>query len=288
MRRFPWAWPLAALITGISLGLAGAWIVIPNRESGSPPRSLRSDYKDQWREAIAASYAATGDLERARIRLNLLGAEDVVQTLSAQAQRALASGQPFEAAQELARLASDLQAGVSSIPSRTRVAVDATAPAKGTLTPGGSPTTIQSGSGTPTQLATASPSALPLATSSPFPNPTVIPSPSAPFRVVSQDKVCDPNAKPGLLQVTVLDAHSSPMPGIEITITWDQGADRFFTGFQPEISPGYADYTMVGGKTYSVQVARMGLPLSGIAAPLCTATDSRTYLGGLQLTFSAP
>jgi hypothetical protein len=115
-----------------------------------------------------------------------------------------------------------------------------------------------------------------------------MPSPSAPFRLVSQDKLCDPKADPGLLQVTVLNAQGNPMPGIEITITWAEGADRFFTGFQPEISAGYADYTMTGGKSYSLQVARMGVPVSGIAAPICTSPLAQTYLGGMQLTFSAP
>jgi hypothetical protein len=115
-----------------------------------------------------------------------------------------------------------------------------------------------------------------------------MPSPSAPFRLVSQDKLCDSKAHVGLLQVTVLDAQGNPLPGIEITITWDQGADRFFTGLQPEISSGYADYTMTGGTSYSVQVARMGVPVSGIAAPICTSPDAQTYLGGMQLTFSAP
>ena len=71
-------------------------------------------------------------------------------------------------------------------------------------------------------------------------------------------------------------------------MTWDQGADRFFTGLQPEISPGYADYTMKGGTTYSLQVARLGVPVSGLTPPICTSTDNQPYLGGLQLTFAAP
>jgi hypothetical protein len=113
-------------------------------------------------------------------------------------------------------------------------------------------------------------------------------SPTAPFRLVSQDEVCDPSATVGLLRITILDAAGNPLPGIEITVTWAQGADRFFTGLQPEISPGYADYTMKGGTTYSVQVARLGFPVSGLAPPICTSENNQPYLGGLGLTFAAP
>ncbi len=88
--------------------------------------------------------------------------------------------------------------------------------------------------------------------------------------------------------MTVLDAHGHPLPGIEITVTWNEGADRFFTGLQPEISPGYADYTMTGGTTYSLQVARLGVPVSGLTSPMCSSADNQPYIGGLRLTFAAP
>ena len=141
-------------------------------------------------------------------------------------------------------------------------------------------------------LATASPqgpsvAATAFPTASPTPSPTARPSPSVPFRLSSQDKSCDPKAKPGLLQVNVLDSQGVPLPGIEISISWDQGADRFFTGLQPEISPGYADYTMTGARSYSLELARMGVPVSGLTPPICAAPGGGTFFGGLQLTFSA-
>ncbi len=252
------------------------------------PHSLRADYKDHLREAIAAAYAATGDLGRARVRLQLLGDADAIQALTAQAQRALASGLPFETAHELARLASDLQAGISSIPSRTPRPVT-------TLAAATTVTAATRKDPTPSALPfTASPGASPTSQATPFPTPTTVasptpvPSPSVPFRLASQDKVCDPAVEGGLLQVTVLDARGHPLPGIEITVTWNQGADRFFTGLQPEISPGYADYAMTGGTTYSLQVARLGIPVSGLTPPICTSANNQPYIGGLRLTFAAP
>jgi hypothetical protein len=263
-------------------------VLVPDSGPDTPPRSLRAEYKDQWRETIASSYAVTGDLVRARARLELIGDADSIQALSAQAQRALASGSPFEIAQELARLAADLQVGVSSVPSPPPSPIAAVAPSQKPL-----PATAHE---TPPSAVSASPSAGASPRNQPtvFPTPSTIPfstpvaSPSVPLRLVSQDEVCGPNVKAGLLQVTVLDAKGSPLPGVEITVTWGQGADRFFTGLQPEISVGYADYTMKGGTTYSVQVARLGVPISGLTPPICISADKQSYLGGLRLTFAAP
>ncbi|MFH1185115.1 MAG: hypothetical protein V1755_08770 [Chloroflexota bacterium] len=280
MKRFPWDW-LAAIILGLVVGLAYAWVAAPAPHASTAPDSLRSDFKDEFRSAIASAYAATGDLERARVRLALLGDADTVQALSAQAQRALAAGQSFGHAQDLARLASDLQAGASSIPSSTPTQTLAAAPSSIPV-PSASPDLTSAAA-----ALAASPSAdatSPAAVPSRTPNP----SPSAPFQVVNQEDVCDPALPEGLLQVTVLDDSRQPLPGIEITITWNQGEERFFTGLQPEISDGYADYSMQAGTSYSLQVARLGLPVSGLSAPVCTGAGGRTYVGGLQLTYEAP
>jgi hypothetical protein len=69
---------------------------------------LSDTYKDTYRRTIAQVYAATGNLERARRRLNLLEDENPVYVLGAQAQRALGEGKAEEA-RALALLASDLQ-----------------------------------------------------------------------------------------------------------------------------------------------------------------------------------
>ena len=287
MKRFPWDW-LAAVALGIVAGLAYAWVATPAPHAGTTPDSLRSDFKDEYRGAIASAYAATGDLERARARLILLGDADTVQALTAQAQRALAAGQSFGHAQDLARLASDLQAGASSIPSSTPIQTLA-APLSSTPMPSASPDLTSTAAvltASPSAVA-ASPSAIPSEPPA-LPSRTPIPSPSAPFHVVRQQEVCDPALPEGQLQVTVLDQRGHPLPGIEITITWNQGEERFFTGLQPEISDGYADYSMQAATTYSLQVARLGVPVSGLAAPVCSADGGHTYRGGLQLTYRAP
>ena len=287
MKRLPWQWGLA-LLTGICLGLAYAWVVAPMRDAKTSPSSLRSDFKDEFHSAIASAYAATGDLERARARMTLLEGSNAVQALTAHAQRSLAAGEPFGRAQQLAQLASDLQAGVSSIPPPTRgiQQINTLTSAATRSIELDSTLTAEALIGTPTNAGI--PSGTSPATQPPLVTRTPIPSPSSPFQLVDRQESCDPALPDGLLQVTILDREGRPLAGIEITITWSQGEERFFTGLQPEISDGYADYLMQAGTSYSVRVARVGAPVSGLSAPSCDDSGATTYSGGLQLTFREP
>lgn len=287
MKHFHWEWLIAGVL-GLGAGLMFAWVIAPPRDGSTAPNTLRPDFQDEYRSAIASAYSVTGDLARAKARLALLGDTDSVQALTACAQRALAAGQAFGRAQELARLASDLQSGTSSIPTFTpTTAIVATATASSTATTRVELTgTVPVPTITPSVVRT---SPTPLAsTQTPTPSRTPVPSPSAPFELVSQEDVCNPALPKGLLQVEVSDRGGHPLAGIEITITWSQGEERFFTGFQPEISAGYADYVMNAGTTYSVQLARLGVPVSGITAPLCPSPGGQTYPGGKHLTFREP
>ena len=112
MRRIPWDL-LLALLAGLGLGLVYSWVISPARVSDAEPLALRVDFKDHYRSVIAAAYAATGDLPRARARLSLLADTDPVEALNAQAQRMLASGQSPEEADQVAGLASALEQGIA-------------------------------------------------------------------------------------------------------------------------------------------------------------------------------
>ncbi len=278
---------LATLAVGFALGLLYAWVISPVRYVDTTPDSLRADFKDQFRTAIASAYAASHNLDRARARLVLLGDTDPVQALSAQAQRMLAAGQPFEVAQQVAQLATDLRAGVGSIgpsavPQSGNTAVPATVVALATAE-----TQVPQ---FPLASATAeiAPSPELISTSTPRPTPTPIPTPAAPFQLVSQDQVCNPNLTDGLLQISILDRNGHAMPGVEITITWDNGQENFFTGFKPEISNGYADYVMQPGISYALRVANTGTPVPDLRAPACPLVGGQTFVGGLKLTFQQP
>jgi hypothetical protein len=246
---------------------------------------LRADFKDRFRAAIAGAYAATGNLERARARLALLGDSDYMQVLAAQAQRMLASGASFQIARELAALATDLQAGISSVPSVTAPAP--TGETGRTLEPAGAPsplapTSANGGSREPTSTTIV------MNTPTPRPTRTPAPSPGAPFQLISKDPVCGSSVPQGLLQITILDAGGRPMPGVEVAISWTSGEDRTFTGLKPDISNGYADFVMERGLSYSLIVGRSFPPVSGLEAPACADSAGETYTGGLKLKFQQP
>jgi hypothetical protein len=106
-KRSPW-YLLTGAILGLILGLVYAWLINPVVYESSTPGTLGEVDKDFYRATISQVYAATGDLDRAFLRLTLLEDPDPVYALGAQAQRALAAGREGEA-HALALLASALQ-----------------------------------------------------------------------------------------------------------------------------------------------------------------------------------
>ena len=106
-KRSSW-YLLTGVILGLILGLVYAWLINPVVYESSTPRTLGDSDKDFYRGIIAQVYAATGDLERASLRLALLEDPDPAYALGAPAQRALAQGHETEA-RALALLAAALQ-----------------------------------------------------------------------------------------------------------------------------------------------------------------------------------
>lgn len=283
MKRFPWEWPIA-IVVGFSLGLLYAWVISPVRYTDTTPDTLRADFKDQFRIAIAASYASTHDLGRAKARLALLGDADSSQALTGQSQRMLAAGQAIEVVQQVAQLAANLMGGAAQIqPSAT-----ATVSSKTTV-----PTASASGSGTDAATPSIEPPTIestPAIVFTPTPRPThtPVPTPGAPYVLVAQDTVCNSSLTDGLMQIIVIDSHNRQIPGAEIIISWSGGEEHFFSGLKPEIANGYADYIMKAGISYTVRVAEAGTPAPNLTAPSCADSSGQTYTGGLKLTFQQP
>jgi hypothetical protein len=298
---------ILALLAGLGLGLAYSWLISPVTYVDADPAILRADFKDQYRVVIAAAYSSSHDLARARARLELLSDTDPVGELSAQAQRMLGAGESFEDTHPLAQLAADLQQGfasnsIPSMPATTAPFVStpfAGAPlieASSTSeleTPFVEEFTLTPEFSAPTVISTLPFEQTPLApqtlsTPTTRPTPTPRPANNSPFTLVGQDKACDVDLQPGLLQFIIMDSRRRQIAGIEITVTWSEGEDRFFTGFKPEIGDGYADFIMQADTIYSIRIVEGGSVISNISAPTCTDENNATYLGGLLLTFQQP
>jgi hypothetical protein len=94
--------------------------------------------------------------------------------------------------------------------------------------------------------------------------------------VIDRAAECTPSDRSPQIRVIVQDLFGQSVPGKEVWITWDGGADRFVTGLKPEIDPGYGDFDMQPDLAYNVGVAKpTSVIVSGLRADSCE-TDGRT------------
>jgi hypothetical protein len=254
---------IIGLILGLLAGLLYSWVINPLEYTDTAPASLRQDFKDDYLSLLASAYSATGDLNRARARMSLLGLSAAPEELSRLAQSRLASGRPESEARALAQLAAVLGERPSD--------VSLTAPAA---------TSTSATQARPTSTATPPPTR----TRTPTPSAT----PGAPFILVDQQPICDPELLESQIQIEVLDAAGDGVPAVEILVIWDSGQDRFYTGLKPELGIGYADFTMSPGTIYSLQISQSDSPVPGIVAEDCQDSLGRSYSGSWRLTFQQP
>lgn len=283
---------ILALLAGLGLGLAYSWLFSPVTYVDATPALLRADFKDEYRIVIAASYASNRDLPRAQARLNLLGDLDPVAELSAQAQRMLAAGDPFDKVRPLAQLATDLQRGVVSEPfTPTPFPTFNPLAAESTATPElNQPVPIEENTlaPQPTILFEQTPlTPVPLGTLPPRPTFTPTPGSGAPFVLASQEPLCESGALKRM-QFLLLDSSRTQVPAVEIVVTWNGGEDRFFTGFKPELGDGYADFIMEADTVYNIRIVTGGAFVPDVRAPVCTDPNGVDYPGGILLTFQQP
>lgn len=138
-----------------------------------------------------------------------------------------------------------------------------------TATPSSTPTPTK----TPTPSATPTPSRTPTPTPTPTPSPTLTPSPTPPLlrrlEVSEKEQLCDPES-PLHIAVVVQDEEGEGVPGVEVWLTWAQGADRAVTGLKPDEGLGYADFNVEPNTAYAISVGELGMPLiSGLQLEDC-------------------
>ena len=132
---------------------------------------------------------------------------------------------------------------------------------------------------TPPPAATATNTAVPTLTPTATTPATATPQPS--YRLTEQTRLCDDEQAITRIEVIVLDAFLNDAPGIEVEVTWQNGSDRFFTGFKPENGRGYADFEMSPDISYTVRLPDGSPEVSGLRIEECASGFS----GGWQLTF---
>jgi len=316
-RRGSW-YLLTGLLLGAVLGVLYAWVVRPVQYTNTSPQTLRADYKDQYRALIASAYLSNGDLVRARARLDLLGETDIYAVLAKQAQRTLAEGGSSLEARALGILAVALGQAPPTLPGPTGgpapsetaspaqsspgtpVQTEVVSPTQNATTQGGSATqalatalatpaitsvtlTAPAG-GSPTSRAarTATP------TGTPLPTRTATPTQGAPFVLDQQELVCDPRQTIPLIQVETFDAANQPVAGVEVVVNWEGGENHFYTGVKSEVSPGYADFDMTPGVTYTLRLAEGGQPITGLTPTECETAGGDRYWGSWSLAFIQP
>jgi hypothetical protein len=276
---------VTGLLLGVLLGILYAWTLSPIEYVDTEPKSLRGDFKDEYRLLIASAYQATGNLERARARLALFGESDPAETLGAQAQRMLANNAPQASINLLANLSQalrDTPAGQTIPPEQT--AEQAGVPSLQTSLPSQTAMTTP----LPNQpTSTPVPSPTPIDTATPRPSRTPTATQGAPFVLVSQSTDCIPE-KPGRLEIYVFDATGSPAPGIEMLLGWLGGEEIIFSGLKPDISAGYADFQMTLGIEYVLSLSEGSTRISGLSAPQCPTDNGESYPGSIRLEFRQP
>lgn len=281
MNRVSWQ-ILLALLAGLGIGLVYSWSISPLRVVDAHPSELRADFKDAYRSAIAAAYAANNNLPRAQARLSLLKDPNPIDALNAQAQRMAGNSDAFEHADQVAALALALTENREPAPAtKTINTIQVTSTVHSPPSPANAPVIL-----TQTPPGTE----LPSIEFSSTPRPTETPSltPGVPFSLTGQEKVCDTNLPEGMLEIIVVNSNRRQMPGMEIIITWDGGEDQFFTGLKPELGNGYADYIMLPDIAYTVQLAAGSDIATGLAPPECQAPGGSAFVGGIKLTFQQP
>jgi hypothetical protein len=267
---------LVAAAVGLVGGLVYAWFISPVEFTAVEPSELRPEFRTTYLQLVGASFAMEDDWTRAQFRLDALREPkaQVARQFAEVTEQAIAEGGSARMLRAMSRLADRLGA-------RTAVMVVYLATPVPTFVPTATPTRIV----LPTKLPSPSPTyARP---DTPTPLPTFTPTPAAlpTFLLIAQERVCEPG--PAQIRVVVEDENGKGVPGVEVWVTWDNGADRFMTGLKPDKGRGYADMGIQPDVTYAVAVAQSAVPIvTGLKTEPCPSSDpAQPISASWQLAF---
>ncbi len=277
--RFPWIALLIGLVIGIAGGLYYGWYLNPVDWVNIGPDKLNAGDQQEYILLVAEAYQQDQEIARASARLAALDTRDIAELVSLQADEALLRGDDPNEIRALTTLAEALGASPMAAEIFSGTSVPATLGEEGTATP-----TFE-GIASPT-----SPTGGTTATPTP-PQETLTPTPQiiseTDLNLVERETVCDTGEDSGRIEILVLNRDEIGIPAVEIRVGWGDGeADTFFTGLNPAVSPGYADFDMIADRVYSVTLVGLSEPVVGLDSGNCTTDSGEESIPSYRLTFA--
>ena len=266
-------WLLLSLIVGLVGGLYYAWVVDPVIFTDASPARFSDPYREEYIILVSQSYAVNENWPLAQQRLAALDDPEIAQTVNDLLETAVRQQRPAPLLEQLAVVARQLGAEGQAI-----ALFAPTLPAS-TLQPTPTPAIVTTPTNTPRPTGTAVPT--PTATVPPTATRPATATPQPNYRLTEQTRLCSDDEAISRIEVIVLDALLNDSPGIEVEVTWQNGRDRFFTGFKPENGRGYADFAMSPDISYTVRLPDGSPEVSGLRIEECASGFS----GGWRLTF---
>jgi hypothetical protein len=258
------------LAVGLAAGLIYTWRIAPVELVNTYPALMRSDFRRDWVQMAALSYVADGDLERAARRMEGLERDDVAGAMEALINEYAAAGRSADTMRRLTTLAQALDVHTPAM----LVYLD-TPSAPSTPSPTPRPTPTDAATSTP--ALTPTPTARPTRTPRP---PTSTPTPVPPFQVAEKEQICEPGQSPHI-EVVVQDENGDELPGVEVWLMWQDGADRAVTGLKPDKGEGYVDFDVDLDVDYTLGTSELGVGLvTGLQIEPCPEIEDEDSLMG--------
>jgi hypothetical protein len=277
-----------ALLIGLTLGVGGglyyAWNINPVEERDIAPWQLREEDRIAYLAAIMLQYSYDGDLSRTVERLLDLrmDTDDPIQRVA-------------DIACDLARSGYvDDNTGLRNLRSMMLFYQN------------------QGKSGCADGLIALDPVTNPngdrvlvLPTSTPIPDPSKTPTPRGTEQPTPTDQPFAPTNAParrfnlisglptfcsaelaGIIEVRVRNFEGEELPGLPVRVTWNGGESTFYTGLKPERGPGYADFEMEPGFSYTIEMPGLSEPVSTpIVASECNLEGGGQSVTSYRLVF---
>ncbi|MAU01359.1 MAG: hypothetical protein CL608_29820 [Anaerolineaceae bacterium] len=266
-------WLLLSLVIGLVGGLYYAWVVDPVIFTDASPARFSEQYREEYIILVSQSYAVNENWPLAQQRLAALDDPEIAQTVNSLLETAVRQNRPAPLLEQLAVVARQLGAEGQAV-----ALFAPTLPAPD-LQPTPTPAFVTTPTNTPPPAATPTDTAVPTPTGTATRPATATPQPN--YRLTEQTRLCDEEEAINRIEVIVLDAFLNDLPGVEIEVSWQNGSDRFFTGFKPENGRGYADFEMSPDVSYTVRLRDGSPEVSGLRIEECASG----FNGGWQLTF---